>query len=289
MKSDGVLGSKSRAPSPFLHPDLHPTSPCGPLGITHLILKQHHYPLVTTDTFGIPTTNKVLVTGGWTDIATAELYDPLTNTWSSAGSMSTTRAYHIAALVNGKVLVSGGHTNSNRAARQTADLYDPTTNSWTPTASMVSARTWHGVAVLLSGKVLITNGAGGAGSGRSIEIYTPAASPPGSPVGNNIAQGNTCSATDVFTPTCAYSYSPEGSFIWTAPYSGTFTFTTTGSDFDTILEILDDNTSNSIDCNDDANSTSQSALTVTLAAGQSVKVMIDGYSWSCGNYTLNVQ
>ena len=74
---------------------------------------------------------KVLVSGGLytykprlryaVATASAELFDPATGTWSSAGSMSAARAYHSTTVMpNGKVLLVGGGT---------ADVYDPATNT----------------------------------------------------------------------------------------------------------------------------------------------------------------
>src|SRR4029077_8383643 len=58
---------------------------------------------------------RVLVAGGYDDTIThnpttsAELYDPATGAWTSAGSLADARAYHTAALLpNGEVLVAGG-------------------------------------------------------------------------------------------------------------------------------------------------------------------------------------
>src|SRR5207253_11520711 len=55
---------------------------------------------------------KVLVAGGIGNsgvLASAELYDPASGTWTANGSLSTARYVHTATLLpNGKVLVAGG-------------------------------------------------------------------------------------------------------------------------------------------------------------------------------------
>ena len=55
---------------------------------------------------------KVLVAGGYLEaasLASAELYDPATGTWSATGSLATGARNHTATLLpNGKVLVAGG-------------------------------------------------------------------------------------------------------------------------------------------------------------------------------------
>src|SRR5262245_58707785 len=59
---------------------------------------------------------KVLVTGGLLNsviiTASAELYDPATGVWTSAGTLAEARYVHTATLLpNGKVLVVGGTGN----------------------------------------------------------------------------------------------------------------------------------------------------------------------------------
>jgi hypothetical protein len=75
----------------------------------------------------------VLVTGGYSGsgaiTATAELYDPVANAWSSTASMSTEREGHSATLLpNGTVLAAGGFNNNGGLIGgflTTAEIYHP--------------------------------------------------------------------------------------------------------------------------------------------------------------------
>ncbi|RKI36638.1 hypothetical protein D7Y27_27765 [Corallococcus sp. AB004] len=125
---------------------------------------------------------KVLVVGGQdvdpvlgypVPMATAELYDPATNSWSAAGFMASARAFHaVAALPTGAVLVSGGHDGTGYTA--TAERYDPATNSWSVTGAMGTPRDGHALHLLSTGKVLVLGGYDGSALTRVTEVYDPA-------------------------------------------------------------------------------------------------------------------
>jgi MYXO-CTERM domain-containing protein len=111
---------------------------------------------------------KVLVVGSnsGAGLSTAELYDPATEQWTSAGSVSGDVFGHTATLLlSGKVLIAypGG-----------AALYDPATGAFTPTGAPLTQRA-HATALLLpQGKVLVSGGYSPAGVHASAELYDPA-------------------------------------------------------------------------------------------------------------------
>jgi len=112
---------------------------------------------------------RVLVTGGSTVSSTAatgyvnntsaEIYDPVANTWTAAPPMSVARSHHTATrLPDGKVLVVGGE-NVLYLVEPSAEVYDPVANTWTATrAAPISPRSQHTATLLPSGLVLIAGG-----------------------------------------------------------------------------------------------------------------------------------
>jgi len=112
-----------------------------------------------------PLDGQVLIVGGETAdpggaLASAELYNPATGTFTFTGSMGTTRSQHTAVLLqNGKVLVLGGE-NTSHASLATAEVYDPATGFFTPTASIMitTRREFPGATLLNDGRVLVTGG-----------------------------------------------------------------------------------------------------------------------------------
>jgi WD40 repeat protein len=120
---------------------------------------------------------RVLVTGGrgpsGTAIASAELYDPASGSWTVTGNLGTSRYNHSATLLpNGKVLVAGGYDSSARAS---AELYDPASGTWTATGSLGIPRQSHSATLLPNGKVLVAGGFNGVITAvATAELYDPA-------------------------------------------------------------------------------------------------------------------
>ena len=115
--------------------------------------------------------------GGSTTLASAELFDPSTNTWSSAGTMTVPRKEHgMIVLPDGKVLAIGGSQSSgpNTAA---CDIYDPATNLWTATGALSEPKARVVPILLSTGKVLVAGGNSLSSSSgvATVELYDPTA------------------------------------------------------------------------------------------------------------------
>jgi hypothetical protein len=133
---------------------------------------------------------QVLIAGGsnlavqnsWA--ATAQLYDPVTATFTATGSLNTPRTSHTATLLcdpsaitcsNPLVLIAGGEDGAS--VLQAAELFDPATGKFTSTGSLLSPRQWHTATLLANGKVLIAGGsnvASPASPAATAELYDPA-------------------------------------------------------------------------------------------------------------------
>ena len=107
-------------------------------------------------------------------LASSELYDPATDTWSATGSMTTARVDHTATrLKRGNVLVAGG-LDASFFLTASAETYHPATGVWRTVGSMNTARQLHTATLLDNGQVLA---AGGLDSSlnllASAELFTP--------------------------------------------------------------------------------------------------------------------
>ena len=103
--------------------------------------------------------DKVLVAGGVSPdliaLASAEVLDLSTGTWSATTGMAEPRAGHTATLLDdGRVLVTGG-VNNDTGRLAIAEFYDPSTGTWSGAAGMAQAKAGHEATLLTDGRVLV--------------------------------------------------------------------------------------------------------------------------------------
>jgi RHS repeat-associated protein len=131
-------------------------------------------------------TGKVLVVGGrstatTTGLASAELFDRTTSSWSVTGSMTTGGRYQFTATQLGTnsnsstsahVLAAGG-TNAG-VSLNTAQLYSVSAGTWAAVAAnLPAARSSHTGTLLASGKVLLAGGVSGSSVLNTAVLYDP--------------------------------------------------------------------------------------------------------------------
>ena len=99
--------------------------------------------------------------GGTAQLASAELYDPATGTWSATSDMTKARNIPTAAVLpDASVLVIGSESCCPSHWFNSAESYDPGTQLWTPRNGRTTPA--NGAAVLLpDGKVLVAGGGKG--------------------------------------------------------------------------------------------------------------------------------
>ena len=93
------------------------------------------------------------------EVATVEMYDPVTDTWTQKADMPTPRKT-ITCVVDGKIYAVGGWLNTNEQPQlETVVVYDPATDTWTKAQSMNCARCSAAISVV-NGEIYVIGGLG---------------------------------------------------------------------------------------------------------------------------------
>jgi hypothetical protein len=119
----------------------------------------------THPTLALLADGRVMAIGGYSGCGTgifangpaAEIYDPVTGTWTPTGTLGVARSGgSLSVLGDGRALAVGGSNSST--THSSAELWDPATGTWSGTAAMTGARTEHTATLLADGKVLVAAG-----------------------------------------------------------------------------------------------------------------------------------
>ncbi|ACZ43662.1 Kelch repeat-containing protein [Thermobaculum terrenum ATCC BAA-798] len=90
-------------------------------------------------------------------LASAEVYDPATNTWAAIAPMPTARRTMVTGILKGRIQVMGGEITSTGGAFPQNEEYDPATNTWLTLTPMLTPR--HGaVAGTINNTIYVAGG-----------------------------------------------------------------------------------------------------------------------------------
>ena len=126
--NDGCFNGGASVATTFVI-DLNQPSPVWQQTASMANARTHHNLTLLPD-------GSVLVTGGGRNqdgcdatsaVFAAEMWSPITQTWTTMASMATPRLYHSTAILlpDGRVLVAGGGRNSTAPNELSAELYSP--------------------------------------------------------------------------------------------------------------------------------------------------------------------
>jgi Kelch motif/Secretion system C-terminal sorting domain len=134
------------------------------------------------DTATLLNDGRILVVGGYyfdqpslqnIHFKICEIFDPISETWSFADSLTDGRSAHTATLLkDGKVIVTGGQNTGDLSS---CEIYDPVTNQWSSAGNLLHARSFHSAVLLSDGRVLVSGGVTPDSTlgTRYCEIYDP--------------------------------------------------------------------------------------------------------------------
>ena len=117
--------------------------------------------------------DRVLVAGSPTS-PVCEVYNVVSNTWTTVGSMAENRYCHSTVLLpSGKVMVIGGYDYSSGSTRASTEIFDPATGLWTSGGSMAAGRYFATAVNDGNGHVYVVGGYdAGSGAVGGVESYS---------------------------------------------------------------------------------------------------------------------
>ncbi len=152
---------------------------------------------------------------------------------------------------------------------------------------------------LTAGQTIYINiGAWAGNEGNFILNITPPPLPPlpacaeedlGWAVGASLITGTTVGDDDDLTQSCGGGSSgADRVHRWIAPVTGSFTFDTNGSAYDTVLTLYQNDCTTELNCDDDGGIGLQSSITRDLLTGDEILIVVEGWVANEGNYIINI-
>jgi hypothetical protein len=110
------------------------------------------------------------------------------------------------------------------------------------------------------------------------------------PVAAGQTMGDTAGGVNALNPGCqGSSDAPESVFVFVSEVDADIAVDTEGTDFDTVLYVLEADCETELACDDDDGAGTTSALTFRATAGQPYFIVVDGYRENAGPFTLNIE
>ena len=117
---------------------------------------------------------KIYYVGGLHDGAVVpwvDVYDPAANSWAKLPDMPRARDHFQAAVIKGKLYVTGGRAKDINATITATDAYDFATGSWTTGLAPLPTARGGFAAAVLGDELLVIGGEGGNKTYNTVEAY----------------------------------------------------------------------------------------------------------------------
>jgi hypothetical protein len=96
---------------------------------------------------------------GGLPLASAEVYDPATNTWSAAAGLGTARAFvSLDVIGDGRIIATGGVDETFAGGLTSTEFFNPSTGSWSAGPPMPAPRAFHTGVAASNGNLYLLGG-----------------------------------------------------------------------------------------------------------------------------------